>query len=166
MWVEHHGELDITSLKTGYKCLVNFKKCGFFGSGVDYRLEGYIRDPDGNICVELTGRWDQYLQGTWLVDTKDSEKGRVDELWRVYEYNFINDKYHFSKFAASLVEIPDELRALLPPTDSRLRLDKETLVSGDLDYATKIKKNNGRKATTRKKEERILSGRVGTYFLS
>jgi len=139
MWVEHYGQLHITSLKNGYTCKVNFKKCSFFG-GVDYRLDGTICDTDGNICVELEGRWDQYLKGTWLVDTKESEKGKIEELWRVYDYNFINDKYHLSKFAASLIELSDELKSLLPPTDSRLRLDKEKLVSGDIESATKIKK--------------------------
>jgi len=165
MWVEHYGDLNITSLKNGCTCHVTFKKCGFFGSGVDYRLEGEIKDSDGNICIELTGRWDQYLQGTWVEDTKSFEKGHTEELWRVYEYNFINDKYHFSKFAASLLELPDELRALLPPTDSRLRLDKENLVSGNLDNATRVKKSmEERQRQEKKKRESDKEEWEPTFF--
>jgi len=149
MWIEHHGELKINNLKTGDTCNANFKKCGFFSNGVDYKVEGYIQDSDGNICVELAGRWDEYMEGTWLVDTKDSDQDKNEELWRVSELNFINNKYHLTRFAASLNDLDEELIPILPPTDSRFRLDKVQLELGELDYATKLKKNDGRKTTIR-----------------
>jgi len=89
------------------------------------------------------------LEGTWLVDTKDSDQDKNEELWRVSELNFINNKYHLTKFAASLNDLDDELIPILPPTDSRFRLDKVQLELGELDYATKLKKNDGRKTTIR-----------------
>jgi len=153
MWVEHHGELQITNLKNGDNCNINFKKCGFFGNGVDCRVEGFIQNSEGERCVELTGSWDEYLQGTWLVETKDTEVDKTVELWRIQELNFINDKYHLSRFAATLIELDDELRSILPPTDSRLRLDKEQLVIGDLDTATKCKKMMEERQRQEKKQE-------------
>jgi len=147
MWIEHHGELKVSNLKTGDNCTVNFKKCGFFGSGVDYTLSGNIQDSDGNICVELEGRWDEYLQGTWLVETKQSEIDKTEELWRIYENNYRNDKFHFSRYAHSLIYMDDELRELLPPTDSRFRLDIISLQE-DTDQATRQKKIDGGKTKT------------------
>jgi len=164
LWLEHHGELNISNLKNGDTCKVNFKKCGLFGSGVDYFVEGYIQDSENNLCIQLSGRWDQYLEGTWLVETKISEKDKTKELWRIYDHNFINDKYHFSKFAASLVVMDDELRSLLPPTDSRLRIDKEQLVSGDPDNATKYKKVMEERQRQKKKKENPMKKNGSPHF--
>jgi len=164
LWLEHHGELNISNLKNGDTCKVNFKKCGLFGSGVDYFVEGYIQDSENNLCIQLSGRWDQYLEGTWLVETKISEKDKTKELWRIYDHNFINDKYHFSKFAASLVVMDDELRSLLPPTDSRLRIDKEQLVSGDPDNATKYKKVMEERQRQEKKKENPMKKNGSPHF--
>jgi len=162
MWVEHHGELQITNLKNGDNCNINFKKCGFFGNGVDCRVEGFIQNSEGERCVELTGSWDEYLQGTWLVETKDTEVDKTVELWRIQELNFINDKYHLSRFAATLIELDDELRSILPPTDSRLRLDKEQLVIGDLDTATKCKKMMEERQRQEKKKQENPAAKNGS----
>jgi len=165
MWVEHHGEVSVTNLKNGDTCTVEFKKCGFFSNSVEYKVEGFIKNSEGDICVELTGRWDQYLEGTWLVDTKDSEKGKTEELWRIFDNNFFNNKLHLSKFAASLIELDEEVKAILPPTDSRLRLDILQLVSGEPDIATKNKKMmEERQRQDKKKREQDDVEWVPSFF--
>jgi len=59
-------------------------------------------------------------------------------LWQS-ENNFIGDAYNFSQFAASLNECED-MQDILPPTDSRRRLDRHFLERGDTDAATHWKR--------------------------
>jgi len=139
MWIEHHGELSLTNLKTGDTGIVNFKKCGFFGNSVTYNVDGNVKDSEGNICIELNGRWDEFLEGTWLIETKDSEQDKTEDIWRIYENNFVNDKYHLSRYAKGLIKMGDVID-LLPPTDSRRRLDILQLLEGDHEKASKLKK--------------------------
>jgi len=164
MWIEHYGELNITNLKNGDNCTVTFKKCGFFSSSVDYKLEGSIRDSDGNLCVELEGNWDEYFQGTWCVDTKETSKDSTKELWRVYESNFINDKYHFSKFTKRLIEVESK-KDILPPTDTRLRLDIIQLQNENPEQASRYKKMmEERQRQEKKRRETNGEEWVPTYF--
>jgi hypothetical protein len=164
MWIEHIGELNVTNLKTRDTCIINFKKCGFFGNSVNYKIEGNIQDSDGNICVELSGCWNEYLEGNWLIETKDSEQDKTEEIWRIYENNFINDKYHLSRYAKQLIELGDLIN-LLPPTDSRRRLDILQLLGEDPDKASKLKKMiEERQRKDRKSREQNGEEWVPTFF--
>jgi hypothetical protein len=90
--------------------------------------------------IQISGDWDQFVEATWLEETKDSEKDRNEVLWRLSEDNFTPDKYNLTKFAASLNNIDDKLKEILPPTDSRLRQDRIKVEEFEFDCATKMKK--------------------------
>jgi len=139
MWMEHHGDLNISNLKNGDSCHIKFKKCGFFGS-VDYKVEGIVSDSEGNEIISLRGEWNEYLEATWLRETRDSPQGKTEVLWRISDDNFVNNRYHMTKFAASLSNMDDEMKMILPPNDSRLRPDRISLEKGDNDTATRAKK--------------------------
>jgi len=137
MCVEHYGELHITNIRTQDTCKLFFKKCNFFQS-VDSKIEGWVKNADGDIIVNLEGKWDEYLNATWLADTSESKAEKTENIWSLPENNFTNDKYKMTKFAATLNDIDDE--RLLPPTDSRFRLDRRCLQQGENSRATKLKK--------------------------
>jgi len=151
MCVEHYGELHITNLLTNDTCKVFFKKCGFFQS-VDKRIEGWIKNKEGINVVNLEGKWNESLSGTWLMPTEDSQIDSNQQVWKVYDDNFTKDKFKFTKFALTLNDIEDE--DYLPPTDSRLRLDRKLLQQGEVSQATKLKKIlEERKRGDKKKRE-------------
>jgi len=139
-WIEHFGNLQFKNLTNGYTCNIEFKKGGIF-SGPQYNIAGFIFDPTGIKCIELEGRWDQYLNAKWLVDSLNRKTGEIVQIWKIAENSFIeNDQYGFSKFAATLNCFDDEMDAVLLPTDSRRRLDRMYLEKGDSDSATKWKR--------------------------
>lgn len=140
MWIEHYGELNITNLKNGDSCNVTFQKSGFFSNSSNKNIHGQIKDPEGNVVVELRGVWDEFLEATWLVDTKDSPKGKIQEVWRLPQDNFLGGEYNFSKFASSLNLMDERHENILPPTDSRLRLDRRKLEDLEYEQATRLKK--------------------------
>jgi len=137
MWLEHFGHVSIKNLKNGETCVINFKKSGMF-QGTQYKVEGYVYDSKGTQCVKLEGTWDQYVDGTWLVDTAGVKKGQTKRLWKILDDNFLGEPYHFTHFAGSLNECEDE--DLVPATDSRRRLDRLFLERGDIDNATHWKR--------------------------
>jgi hypothetical protein len=47
MWIEHHGDVDITNLKTGDRAVVTFEKAGFFDDKANTRVKGYITNQGG-----------------------------------------------------------------------------------------------------------------------
>jgi len=128
-----------------------FKKCSFFQS-VDRTIDGWIKDGNDNVRVNLEGKWNEYLRAHWLEETEETPKDRDEDVWRVYENNFTSDKFKFTHFATTLNDTEDE--DYLPPTDSRLRLDRKTLEQGDSSKATKYKKMmEERQRSDKKKRE-------------
>lgn len=47
MWLEHYGDIDITNLTTGERCVVEFPKAGFFADKPETKISGHIFDKDG-----------------------------------------------------------------------------------------------------------------------
>jgi len=133
MWIEHYGILHITNLRTGDEAIIEFKKGTFFG-GTNYKLQGHIKKGSGKKLINLEGEWDQYLNGTWL-DTNEEK-----ELWRVTPDNNLPNKYNYTKFTEKLLYMDDELRATLPPTDSRYRCDRMLLEKNETSRATRAKR--------------------------
>jgi hypothetical protein len=164
MWLEHHGDLKVTNLKNGDTCDIHLKKCGFFGNGPEYKVEGVVLDKDGNPIIEINGRWDEFIEATWLEETRGYEKDAKEEIWRIYPDNFINDRYTLTKFASSLNDFEGDLQ-ILPPTDSRLRPDKIQLQLGDIDNATRVKKvMEERQRADRKRREEYEEEWVPSFF--
>eukprot|EP01130_Rhizamoeba_saxonica_P002304 TRINITY_DN12135_c0_g1_i1.p1 TRINITY_DN12135_c0_g1~~TRINITY_DN12135_c0_g1_i1.p1 ORF type:complete len:445 (-),score=116.26 TRINITY_DN12135_c0_g1_i1:56-1390(-) len=137
MWVEHYGKIHIINMKTGETCDIHFKKSGMFKTGPVYAIEGTIKDARGNDRIALQGRWDTFLEATWLHDTADTSAGESQTLWRVNDTG-MGGRYNLSEFANGLNTIHDE--RLLAPTDSRLRCDRRLLEKGDWRTATRIKR--------------------------
>jgi len=80
------------------------------------------------------------ITGKWLVDTAEHKKGDEIILWTCPKDHYSGGKYNLTRFAALLNDFDDSYKKLLPPTDSRLRPDRQALEKGDPDTATMYKK--------------------------
>jgi len=139
-WMEHFGNLNVKNMKNGISSTVVFRKAGLF-QGPQYEISGVVVDINGNTCVEIEGRWDQYVNAKWLVDTANRKAGEIVEIWRIPEGNFIeNHPFGFTQFAATLNTMDDDMEWALLASDSRRRLDRLHLEKGDYDTATKWKR--------------------------
>jgi len=88
--------------------------------------------------VKVEGRWDRYLDVTWLVNTQKVTKGTTRRLWEIKESPPSTNG--LPAFSASLNDFDDTLKEIVLPTDARRRLDKFFLEKGDSDSATYWKK--------------------------
>jgi hypothetical protein len=158
MWIEHFGTLHITNVKTAEECTIEFKKGTFFG-GTNYRVQGHIKTAKGRKVINLEGEWNQYLNGTWIAS------GEERSLWNVTPDNNLPNKYNYTRFTEKLLRVDDELKAILPPTDSRFRCDRVLLEKNDTSRATRIKRVMEDKQREDKKR-RIAEGEEWTpmYF--
>jgi len=139
MWIEHFGTLSIKSLDGSYTCTIIFKKSGLF-QGTQYKVEGHIEDKNGKKLVKLEGRWDECLEGKWLEDTAFIQKGETRKLWLITSDTIVRDLHNFTQYTKSLNDFDKDMESILPPTDSRRRLDRYFLEKGETDSATFWKK--------------------------
>jgi hypothetical protein len=137
--MEHYGELNIRNTNGSAQALIVFSKSGYF-QGTQYQVEGFIYDDKKNKLVKLSGRWDSYLTATWLVNTDRVKAGTEKLLWKYEAEPIVVDAHQFKPFTASLNDFDGISDALLPPTDSRRRLDRYFLEIGDTDSASLYKR--------------------------
>jgi hypothetical protein len=140
MRIEHYGELHIRNLNGSDYALINFSKSRYF-QGTQYQVEGFIYGQDKNKIVKLSGRWDCYLTATWLVDTDSVKAGEEKLLWKYDPEPIVVENYQFRPYTASLNEFDSEADIMLPPTDSRRRLDRYYLDIGDYEAASYWKRS-------------------------
>mmetsp|Transcript_8675 Transcript_8675/g.26929 ORF Transcript_8675/g.26929 Transcript_8675/m.26929 type:complete len:793 (+) Transcript_8675:184-2562(+) len=126
MWIDHFGKTVIENHTTKETSHLHMHQCGWFGKN-RYRCDAVVyganKKPTG---LSLEGLWNEQLQkpdGTvvWTNHLRCTDQ---------------NQKYLLSDHVKKLMALPDELRAHLPPTDSRLRKDRLALEVGDIDTAS------------------------------
>lgn len=148
-YLEHVGEMSVTNLSTNESLMIRFKEGSMFG-GVANRnhIEGVIYDANKTKVGEVKGRWDERIS---LINTN----GSTSVLWQSEKIPpDASNYYGFTYFAMSLNEITDDIRPVLPPTDSRFRPDQRALEDGDADKAEDLKlKLEGLQRERRKKLE-------------
>lgn len=133
-YLEHVGEMSVTNLSTNESLMIRFKEGSMFG-GVANRnhIEGVIFDANKTKVGELKGRWDERIS---LI----CANGSTSVLWQSEKIPpDASNYYGFTYFAMSLNEITDDIRPVLPPTDSRFRPDQRALEDGDADKAEGLK---------------------------
>lgn len=86
-YLEVVGDLTITNESSGEKAIISFKEGSAWG-GVSSRnkIEGRVLNAQGQLQVELAGRWDE------VVVRKDG-KDSFHRLWQINE--FPQSELHF-----------------------------------------------------------------------
>ncbi|KAJ3160844.1 hypothetical protein HDU86_008204 [Geranomyces michiganensis] len=156
LWMDHYGDMIVKNWRTGEECIVTFKPKptgGWFGMSGGSKgskgkpeeedngggeIGGVVKDAKGVVRYELRGRWD----GQVVADPVNRGGGRGSPL-PLWKRNPMPpnaaDNFFFTSFAITLNQLPDPLRASLPPTDSRLRPDQQAMERGDWDQANTLK---------------------------
>uniref|UniRef100_A0A674CL61 Oxysterol-binding protein n=1 Tax=Salmo trutta TaxID=8032 RepID=A0A674CL61_SALTR len=134
-WIEHYGEISIRNTSTDIcQCKVTFIKVRDRGEFVVNEVEGTITDHKGKVIHRLFGKWNE---GMYCGDPPSATC-----IWRANAMPADHEQYYgFTKFAMELNELDPSLKLLLPPTDTRLRLDQRLLEEGNVEAAEEQKQN-------------------------
>ncbi|KAM9310675.1 oxysterol-binding protein-related protein 3 [Pholidichthys leucotaenia] len=131
-WIEHYGEITIRNSSSDIcQCKITFIKAKYWNSSVN-EVEGTIIDNKGKIIHRLFGKWHE------AVYCGDPPSATC--IWRANAMPTDHEQYYgFTKFAVELNELEPSLKGLLPPTDTRLRVDQRLLEEGSLETAEEQK---------------------------
>ncbi|KAG7469685.1 hypothetical protein MATL_G00131410 [Megalops atlanticus] len=127
-WIEHYGEISIKNSSSDIcQCKVTFVKAKYWNSSVN-EVEGVITDQKGKVIHTLFGKWHE---GMYCGDPPSATC-----IWRANAMPADHEQYYgFTKFAIELNELDPAEKPLLPPTDTRLRLDQRLLEEGNVEAA-------------------------------
>uniref|UniRef100_A0A3B4T4J5 Oxysterol-binding protein n=1 Tax=Seriola dumerili TaxID=41447 RepID=A0A3B4T4J5_SERDU len=131
-WIEHYGEICIRNSSSDIcQCKITFVKAKYWNSSVN-EVEGTITDQKGKVVHRLFGKWHE------AVFCGDPPAATC--IWRANAMPVDHEQYYgFTKFAIELNELDPSLKLLLPPTDTRLRVDQRLLEEGNLEAAEEHK---------------------------
>ncbi|XP_034084220.1 oxysterol-binding protein-related protein 3 isoform X1 [Gymnodraco acuticeps] len=131
-WIEHYGEISIRNSSSDIcQCKITFVKAKYWNSSVN-EVEGAITDNKGKVIHRLFGKWQE------AVFCGDPPSAKC--IWRANAMPADLEQYYgFTKFAIELNELDPPLKLLLPPTDTRLRVDQRLLEEGNLEAAEEQK---------------------------
>ncbi|XP_052713314.1 oxysterol-binding protein 1-like isoform X1 [Crassostrea angulata] len=158
LWVDNHGEMDISNHRNGDKCHLKYSAYSYFSREIPRKVTGVVADKEGNAKWVLTGTWDKRMEAAKVVHIDESNKGKpVFEtgahvcIWEKRPLPPGSDRmYNFTSLAITLNE-PEEGVA---PTDSRLRPDQRAMEEGRWDDANKLKQElEEKQRAARKKRE-------------
>ncbi|KAM8735894.1 oxysterol-binding protein-related protein 3 isoform 4-T4 [Acanthopagrus schlegelii] len=131
-WIEHYGEISIRNTSSDIcQCKITFVKAKYWNSSVN-EVEGAITDSKGKVIHKLFGKWHE------SVFCGDPPSATC--IWRANAMPVDHEQYYgFTKFAIELNELHPSFKLLLPPTDTRLRVDQRLLEEGNLEAAEEQK---------------------------
>lgn len=136
MWLDNYGEIVIDNRRTGDRCTLTFNKTGWMSDSRSFAsIKGIITDKSGRERIRLGGNWNERVY-------RDHGKGKHETIWTVAERPpaSASNGYNWTKWAITLNEaVPDELRILVAPSDSRFRPDQRALENGNNAEASKFK---------------------------
>ncbi|KPP66567.1 oxysterol-binding protein-related protein 3-like [Scleropages formosus] len=120
-WIEHYGEISIKNSSSDIcQCKITFLKTKHWNSVVN-EVEGVITDQTGRVMHKLFGKWNEAIYC--------GEPPSATCIWKANAMPADYEQYYgFTKFAMELNELDPELKPLLPPTDTRFRIDQRALI--------------------------------------
>ena len=149
-FVELGGESKIENVQTKEKAVISFKRKGWSDSTLGI-VEGFVKDRNGKKVYEIKGKWFERIQATNL------ETNETILLWEAFprpnNYEFY---YYFCRFTMQLNYLPENLKKILPPTDSRMRPDQRALENGLIKLAAQEKSRIEDKQRAARKEREFL----------
>ncbi|XP_056257068.1 oxysterol-binding protein-related protein 7-like isoform X2 [Seriola aureovittata] len=146
-WLEHYGEVVIRNTNSNIcTCKITFVKSRYWSSdNSKNEVQGVVLDQAGEVVHRFGGLWHEGIFCDTLSTPKCIWKPNVqpDDHFQFYG---------FSHYARELNELTPDLRAVLPPTDTRFRPDQRLLEEGKVTEADKKKDEVEEKQRERRKE--------------
>lgn len=153
-WIDNYGELTVVNQTSGLKCVMDFKKSGWFGAH-QYEIEGTAYDADDTPSFRVFGMWNDYVASI-PHGAPEGDLTNKKVLWKRTPLPEHSDKqYYFTSYTMRMNELAEWMKPLLPPTDSRWRPDQRALEDVQLDTAQdeKARLEDVQRAARKKLEE-------------
>jgi len=154
IWLDHYGDMEVKNLKTGERAALTFTKCGWFSKGW-HEIAGTIYDAKGNATITIHGKWNEAIFGKLVSNINGKDSPYKKEILQKLSnggalWNHTNKPLPASELpctymtdwtAHSLLisNLTEEMRNILPPTDSRIRADRYALEKEDVKTAASEK---------------------------
>ncbi|KAF1994372.1 hypothetical protein P154DRAFT_476060 [Amniculicola lignicola CBS 123094] len=168
--VDNYGLMEIKNWTTGEVCLVDFKPRGWKASSA-YQVSGKVLDSAGRVRWSMGGRWNDKIFARLTPGFEDAEidKGgaKLDKhgndaehkaflVWQCHERP-TGIPFNLTPFVVTLNDIPDKLREVVAPTDTRLRPDQRAMEDGEYDFAA-TEKNRVEEKQRKRRRDREANG--------
>ena len=131
---DYSGSVTITSPDyPDYECTVEYISDNY-EEGI---VEGKITKGEDNVIYNIGGNWKKEL---YITDANEENK---QVLFTVKEEDFFKnsvDGYILPSYSCNFNHITDELKAVLPPSDTRFRPDQKEYEIGSTEKSQEIKK--------------------------
>ncbi|XP_076018759.1 oxysterol-binding protein-related protein 7-like isoform X2 [Genypterus blacodes] len=146
-WLEHYGEVVIKNTKSDLcTCKITFVKSRYWSSeNSKNEVQGVVLNRAGEVVHRFGGLWHEGI----FCDTLPTPQC----IWKpnVHPDDFFQ-YYGFSRYTRELNELTPDLKAVLPPTDTRFRPDQRLREEGKEAEADKKKDEVEEKQRERRKE--------------
>jgi hypothetical protein len=166
--VDNYGLMEVKNWTTGEICYLDFKPKGWKASSA-FHVTGKVLDASGKPRWSIGGRWNDKIYARLTPGFEApveppteggslGKKGAKDQAFLVWEAHYRPPQgeipFNVTPFVVTLNDLPDKLRPLLPPTDSRLRPDQRAMEEGEYDFAAteKNRVEEGQRARRRIRE--------------
>ncbi|KAK7562515.1 oxysterol binding protein 1 [Phyllosticta paracitricarpa] len=154
--VDNYGPMEIKNHNTGEVCILDFKPRGWKASSA-YQVTGKVMDAQGQTRWSMGGRWNDkiYARLTPGFDDGENVGSKNDKqailVWQCHERPS-GIPFNLTPFVLTLNALPDRLRPVLAPTDTRLRPDQRAMEDGEYDRAAEEKNRVEEKQRARRRE--------------
>ncbi|KAF2828191.1 oxysterol binding protein 1 [Ophiobolus disseminans] len=161
--VDNYGPMEIRNHTTGEVCHLDFKARGWKASSA-FQVVGKVLDSEGRVRWSVGGRWNDKIYARFTPGFEDAEiekggsKSKHDEnkaflVWQAHARP-TGIPFNLTPFVVTLNDIPDRLRPIVAPTDTRLRPDQRAMEDGAYDFAAteKNRVEEKQRATRRQRE--------------
>lgn len=161
--VDNYGPMEVKNWTTGEVCLLDFKPRGWKASSA-FQVTGKVLDSQGKPRWSIGGRWNDKIyarltpgyEADPTVGQKDGNANQAFKVWEAHERPS-GIPFNLTPFAVTLNALPDRLRPVLAPTDTRLRPDQRAMEDGEYDLAATEKERVEQKQR-KKRREREAAG--------
>ncbi|KAL8675602.1 MAG: hypothetical protein Q9168_000114 [Polycauliona sp. 1 TL-2023] len=170
--VDNYGPMEVKNHTTGETCTLDFKPRGWKASSA-YQVVGKVVGKDGKTRWSMGGRWNDKIYARLTPGFEDAElkpsssskttaagyeagSTQAFLVWQAHERP-AGIPFNLTPFAVSFQALPDRLRPLLPPTDTRFRPDQRAMEDGEYDLAA-TEKNRVEEKQRAKRREREEKG--------
>jgi hypothetical protein len=147
VFVDCYGKFTVNNHSTGDYCDFELFEAASNQQGQG-ELKGEVFDMQGNLKLKVKGNW----LGEISVEGVDEYANVKETIWVRNKAGDEEGRFFFTDFVCNLNNLSEELKEILPPTDSRFRPDQRALENQDLDLANKEKLRLEEKQRTKRKE--------------
>ena len=163
--VDNYGPMEIKNWSTGEVCTLDFKARGWKASSA-YQVSGKVIGTDRKTRWSIGGRWNDKIYARLTPgyeeafiapqsQTTNSEPSSTQAflVWEAHPRP-TGIPFNLTPFVVTFQYLPENLRPLLPPTDTRLRPDQRAMEDGEYELAAteKNRVEEKQRATRRARE--------------